>query len=172
MGWYITCVVTVRPEQHSPAMRGTGGAFRSYGAQMRGLWHMFIMLACFELLTQPDGSHRRRCCVRRIILTRTLAFGRRRCRPLQQGCCGSNTCRFHRQDRRKSTLECRLAKMAFFRRPRKNEPKSKKPRSFKKARKSRLFLKPGFVKNGSNFRCKLIRCTCCGRVRSCSCFLW
>jgi hypothetical protein len=25
-------------------------------------WHMFIMLACFELLTQPDGSYRRRCC--------------------------------------------------------------------------------------------------------------
>ena len=110
---------------------------------------MLSMQAYFELLTQPDGSHRRRCCVRRIILTRTLAFGRRRCRLLQQGCCGSNTRRFHRQDRRKLTLECRRAKMAFFRRPRKNEPKSKKPRSFKKARKSRLFLKPGFVKNGS-----------------------
>ncbi len=58
---------------------------------MRGLGHMLSMLACFELLTQPDGAHRRRCCVRRIIWTRALAFGRRRCRPLQQGCCGSNT---------------------------------------------------------------------------------
>ena len=121
MGWYITCVVTVRPEQHSLAMRGTGGAFRSYGAQMRGLWHMFIMLACFELLTQPDGSHQRRCCVRRIIWTRTLAsMGWRGCRPLQ-GCCGSNIRRFHRQDRRKSTLECRRGEKAFFRRPAKNE---------------------------------------------------
>ncbi len=157
MRWYITCVVTVRPEQHSPAMRGTGGAFRSYGAQMRGLWHMFIMLACFELLTQPDGSHRRRCCVRRIIWTRTLAsMGWRGCRPLQ-GCCGSNIHCFRRQNRRRSTLECRRAKRAFFCRPRKNEPKSKKPRSFKKARKSRLFLKPGFVKNQSYVA--LLKCT-------------
>jgi hypothetical protein len=102
-------------------MRGTGGAFRSYGAQMRGLWHMFIMLACFELLTQPDGSHRRRCCVRRIIWTRTLAFmAWNGCRPLQ-GCCGSNVRRFHRPDRRKSTLECRRGEKAFFRRPAKNE---------------------------------------------------
>ena len=139
-------------------MRGTGGAFRSYGAQMRGLWHMFIILACSELLTQLDGSHRRRCCVRRIIWTRTLAsMGWRGCRPLQ-GCCGSNIQRFRRHDRRRSTLECRRAKRAFFRRPRKNEPKSKKPRSFKKARKSRLFLKPGFVKTGSNVK------TSCGRA--------
>jgi hypothetical protein len=102
-------------------MRGTGCAFRSYGAQMRGLWHMFVMLACFELLTQPDGSHRRRCCVRRIIWTQTLAFmAWNGCRPLQ-GCCGSNVRRFHRQDRRKSTLECRRGEKAFFRRPAKNE---------------------------------------------------
>ena len=102
-------------------MRGTGGAFRSHGAQMRGLWHMFIMLACFELLTQQDGSHRRRCCARRIIWTRTLAFmAWNGCRPLQ-GCCGSHVRRFHRQDRRKSTLECRRGEKAFFRRPAKNE---------------------------------------------------
>ena len=76
---------------------------------------MLSMLAYFELLTQPDGSHRRRCCVRRIILTRTLAFmGCNGCRPLQ-GCCRRNTRRFHRQDRRKSTLQCRRAKTAFFR---------------------------------------------------------
>ena len=81
---------------------------------------MLSMLAYFELLTQPDGSHRRRCCVRRIILTRTLAFmGCNGCRPLQ-GCCRRNTRRFHRQDRRKSTLECRQEEKAFPKTPAKN----------------------------------------------------
>ena len=75
LGWYIICVVTVRAEQHSPTMRGTGGDYRSYGAQVGRLWLMFIMLACFELLTLTDGSYRHRCCVRRITLTRNLAFG-------------------------------------------------------------------------------------------------
>jgi hypothetical protein len=75
---------------------------------------MLSMLAYFELLTQPEGSHRRRCCVRRIILTRTLAFMGCNGRQPLQGCCGSNIRRLHRQDRRKSTLECRRAKRAFF----------------------------------------------------------
>ena len=131
-------------------MRGTGGAFRIYGAQMRGLWHMFIMLACFELLTQPDGSHRRRCCVRRIIWTRALAFmAWNGCRPLQ-GCCGSNVRRFHRQDRRKSTLECRRGEKAFFRRPGKNEREVEIGLVFIFGCFSPRFSETSFVKNGSN----------------------
>ena len=123
MGWYVICVETVRAEQHSPTMRGTGGDFRSYGTQVGGLSLMFIILAYFELLTLTDGSYRHRCCVRRITLTRTLAFGWHGCRPLQQGCCRSNTHRFHRQDRRKSTLECRQEEKAFPKTPAKNERK-------------------------------------------------
>ena len=127
-------------------MRGTGGAFRSYGAQMRGLWHMFSMLACFELLTQPDGSHRRRCCVRRIIWTRTLAsMGWRGCRPLQ-GCCGSNIHCFRRQNRRRSTLECRRAKRAFFRRPREKRTEVQKAEVLQKGEKISPFSETWFCK--------------------------
>ena len=110
---------------------------------------MLSTLAYFELLTLTDGSYRRRCCVRRIILTRTLAFGRRRCRPLQQRCCRSNTRRFHRQDRRKSTLECRQEEKAFPKTPAKNEPKAEIGLVFISSCFSPRFLKPGFVKTGS-----------------------
>ena len=107
---------------------------------------MLSTLAYFELLTLTDGSYRRRCCVRRIILTRTLAFGRRRCRPLQQGCCRSNTRRFHRQDRRKSTLECRQEEKAFPKTPAKNEPKAEIGLVFISSCFSPRFLKPGSCK--------------------------
>ena len=108
---------------------------------------MLSTLAYFELLTLTDGSYRRRCCVRRIILTRTLAFGRRRCRPLQQRCCRSNTRRFHRQDRRKSTLECRQEEKAFPKTPAKNEPKAEIGLVFISSCFSPRFLKPGSCKD-------------------------
>ena len=143
MGWYVICVETVRAEQHSPTMRGTGGDFRSYGTQVGGLSLMFIILAYFELLTLTDGSYRHRCCVRRITVTHNLAFGG--CRPLQVRAGTISHC-FHRQDQHRQRWNGENRRPAKTLRFGENEWETKKPRSSKTLRFSQSFLESHFVK--------------------------
>ena len=127
-------------------MRGTSGDYRSYGAQVGRLWLMFIMLACFELLTLTDGSYRHRCCVRRITLTHNLAFGGRR--PLQVRA-GTISHRLHRQDQHRQRWNGENRRPAKILKFGENEWETKNLKSSKTLKNFQSFLNFHFVKTGS-----------------------